>query len=157
MKKHIKLSETQLHNIIKESVNHILSELDWRTYDSAEEKARELGNNASNPFEKERRLKQAKAFGEKCNQEYFKQYNLPEYFDEEMYKRDKFNDYIDKGWTYNEETETLYPPKNSNEGSIYFGKVFKPTNGQLKRASQRNDDIYNYNLGKSKYKNGKWQ
>ena len=39
MKRKIKLTESDLHNIIKESVNHILSELDWRTYQSAARKA----------------------------------------------------------------------------------------------------------------------
>ena len=39
MKRKIKLTESDLHNIIKESVNHILSELDWRTYQSAYEKS----------------------------------------------------------------------------------------------------------------------
>ena len=43
MKRTIKLTENDLHNIIKESVNHILSELDWRTYQSAAEKALDRG------------------------------------------------------------------------------------------------------------------
>ena len=38
MKRKIKLTESQLHNIISESVQEILSELDWRTYQSAYEK-----------------------------------------------------------------------------------------------------------------------
>jgi hypothetical protein len=37
----IRLTESDLHKIIKESVNNILSELDWKTYDSARKKSRE--------------------------------------------------------------------------------------------------------------------
>ena len=35
MKKLVRLTEQDLHNIIKESVNKLLNELDWRTYHSA--------------------------------------------------------------------------------------------------------------------------
>ena len=31
MKQTIRLTENELHNLIKESVNNLLSELDWRT------------------------------------------------------------------------------------------------------------------------------
>ena len=37
-KKLIRLSESDLHNIVKESVNKVLTELDWRTYASAAKK-----------------------------------------------------------------------------------------------------------------------
>ena len=33
--KRIRLTEGQLHNVIRESVNNILNEIDWKTYDSA--------------------------------------------------------------------------------------------------------------------------
>ena len=34
----IRLTEGQLHNVIRESVNNILNELDWKTYNNAFEK-----------------------------------------------------------------------------------------------------------------------
>ena len=34
----IRLTEGQLHNVIRESVNNILNELNWKTYDNAERK-----------------------------------------------------------------------------------------------------------------------
>lgn len=37
-KKLVKLTESDLHRIIKESVNKVLTELDWKTYQSAAEK-----------------------------------------------------------------------------------------------------------------------
>ena len=40
----IRLTESDLHQMVKESVNKILAELDWKTYASAADKARERGN-----------------------------------------------------------------------------------------------------------------
>jgi hypothetical protein len=62
MKKIIRLTESDLHNIIKESVNNILSELDWKTYMNAARKrreqtplsgGRELANYAKEQFRKQ--------------------------------------------------------------------------------------------------------
>jgi hypothetical protein len=43
-KKTIKLTESDLHKIIKESVNNILTELDWKTYINAARKRKEQAN-----------------------------------------------------------------------------------------------------------------
>ena len=43
MKQRIRLTESDLHRIVKESVNKLLTELDWKTYDSAMRKAAEKG------------------------------------------------------------------------------------------------------------------
>lgn len=51
MKQVIRLTESDLHRVIKESVNKILNELDWRTYDSAAQKSREKHNNAETSAE----------------------------------------------------------------------------------------------------------
>ena len=84
MKRRIRLTESDLHNIIKESVNHILSELDWRTYDNASEKAQRLSDETYNPYEKERRRNQAINFAKMSNEKYSSQYNLPKNFDTDM-------------------------------------------------------------------------
>ena len=44
-KRLIRLTESDLHNIVKEFVNKVLTELDWKTYASASDKARERGTN----------------------------------------------------------------------------------------------------------------
>ena len=84
MRKKIKLTESDLHNIIKESVNNILSELDWRTYDNASEKAYRLSDEANNPYEKKRRKNQAINFAKMAKEKYSSQYNLPQSFDRDM-------------------------------------------------------------------------
>ena len=51
MKKNvIRLTESDLHRIIKESVDNILTELDWRTYANAAKKARERNDSRERDF-----------------------------------------------------------------------------------------------------------
>ena len=45
MKQIIRLTEGDLHKIVKESVNKVLTELDWRTYQSAAEKSMKQSHN----------------------------------------------------------------------------------------------------------------
>lgn len=122
MRKKIKLTESDLHNIIKESVNHILSELDWRTWQSASDKADKLSSETNDPYEKKRRENQAINFAKMGSKRCDSQYNLPQNF----------------------------------ETDVKFEKI-KPTQGQLKNAARRNQDVTNFYKGKSEYKNGKWQ
>ena len=118
----IRLTESDLHKLIQESVNTILSELDWRTYDSARNKALD-DIDGKDIFTQERRRNQASEFQRARNKAYSKQYNL-ERFDNGQYNKDNFkptqgelkqasrrvkdnNDYLDKktkyksgkGWT----------------------------------------------------------
>lgn len=44
MKRKIRLTESDLHRVIKESVNNILSELDWKTYQNARHEAIKKGD-----------------------------------------------------------------------------------------------------------------
>ena len=41
--KHIRLTESQLHDIIKESVVKVLTEMDWKSYNNAAIKLRQQG------------------------------------------------------------------------------------------------------------------
>lgn len=79
MKRTIKLTENDLHNIIKESVNHILSELDWRTYQSAAEKANDRAHSLSNSDdieEKQKRRRQARNLHNMAKEKANTQYGL---------------------------------------------------------------------------------
>ena len=60
----IRLTESDLQNIIKESVNNILSELDWRTYDYFEKLANDKAVNASSGPAARYRAKQKNAFAD---------------------------------------------------------------------------------------------
>lgn len=54
-KKLIRLTESDLHKIVKESVNKVLTELDWKTYASAADKLRqrELDNGRASIHDKD--------------------------------------------------------------------------------------------------------
>lgn len=68
----IKLTESELKRIVTESVQEILQELDWRTYDSARAKAQEKADSTDNRFEKQRRQNQAKDFTKASSDRYNK-------------------------------------------------------------------------------------
>ena len=52
----IRLTEGQLHNVIRESVSQILNELDWKTYDNAFKKEAGRRVNQSDPDEHHKNL-----------------------------------------------------------------------------------------------------
>lgn len=84
----IRLAESQLHNVIKESVKQVLSELDWKTYASAAGKmyrqAREgFGKYPNNeiPFDSEhgRMYNRAEKFQKAANDALRKQHGEPNF------------------------------------------------------------------------------
>lgn len=105
--------------------SNLLSELDWRTYASASEKARQLSDDAPDKYERMRRDRQRQAFYLRGNEEYSKQYGLEDF--------------------------------DKNENLPNSEKTRVPSQGELKRASQRIKDMTNFYQGKQEYKNGKWQ
>ena len=60
----IRLTESSLKEIVAESVKNVLTELDWRTYDSARKKAVSRANSTANPFSKKRDEERAVAFSD---------------------------------------------------------------------------------------------
>jgi hypothetical protein len=74
MKRRIRLTESDLHRVIKESVNNILSELDWRTYANA---ARLTKDRQYRSFD----------FAEKAADEFNKKHKLGDYDNDEYYNR----------------------------------------------------------------------
>lgn len=59
--KKIKLNESDLHDIIKESVKKVLSELDWRTYRNAAQKSRRLAYDDADLSTGEKKFHNARA------------------------------------------------------------------------------------------------
>lgn len=64
-KKLVRLTEDDLHRIIKESVNNVLTELDWRTYANAAKKAREQGRDSRWDFDRATERELNKQYGGK--------------------------------------------------------------------------------------------
>ena len=128
MKQTIKLTESELHRVIKESVNNILSELDWRTADIAHKQAMSKANdNHYNKYQRAKYLRQGKNF--------------------EKYRNDKFNtQYNLQGVDGYDNLDTTEDLANS-----------QLTTGQLKQLGKRKNDINNWISGNTEYRNGKWR
>ena len=126
MGKTIRLTEEQFAHLVQESVKHTLNELDWRTYQSAADKAKaEVDSPDTNAYKKLLRARQGSKFQDKAIDQFDKQYGI---------------DAI----------------KKKREEARQRGERYEETNGDLRRLSKSSDDSENYYSGKSKYENGKW-
>lgn len=85
MKQRIRLTESDLHRIVKESVNIVLTELDWRTYANAAKKskeqasadwdrAKETPNDYSHYYDYDKHSTRARNFDNAASQMLDKQY-----------------------------------------------------------------------------------
>ena len=128
----IRVNEKMFSKIINESVNKILSELDWRTYATAGEKASNLSDNPNiSTYEKQRRANQAASFNKYSNKVCDTQYGIDKIKDRALkHKIDKSNGRTSDDFAY--------------------------TNGELKRLDRQSNDAYNFFQGNQEYHNGKW-
>lgn len=144
----VRLTENELHSIIKESVNNILSELDWRTYASASDKAYKKSEDAKTPTERRLRRYQVPKFSYAANKAMAKEYdgvdmnNLYDRNKQPIYKR------IDKdGNTLGFlRTSIGYKPKDDDVVPV---SIDKQINGHC--------DIERFKRGGDEYVNGKWR
>lgn len=74
--KKIKLTEQDLRNIVTESVNRVISELDWRTYDNAKEQANDDLLNSDDDDLTKKRVRQRDAFAKASTDRMHKQYGV---------------------------------------------------------------------------------
>ena len=163
MKKRIKLSESQLNRVIKESVKNILTELDWRTARAASNAAAKKLNNSDDKYERDRRFYQLAKFDEYANKRYNTQYGFPEDLKDDWEERNNvaYKMKNSKDWEYNPETNKARPLDDEGKPIDYkwwqnVPQEFYPTQGQLKKLSQRDKDIKDFNNGNSEYRSGKW-
>ena len=71
----VRVTESDLHRIIEESVNNILSELDWRTYDAAADQAHHKYMTAPSDQEADVRANQRQKFLQAMKKRQAKQYD----------------------------------------------------------------------------------
>lgn len=93
----VRLTEQDLHNLIKESVAHCLNELDWRTYQSAAKKMNVKSNlpNLSEP-EREMNRRRYRNLNNKMNSELYDTYDMTmDDYDDAIVNK-KYDDYSDK-------------------------------------------------------------
>ena len=114
-----------LHEMVMKKIK-VLAEMDWRTYDSAREKAEELSRSQDfSEYEKKRRKNQANAFRKHSIDMCDKQYGV-----------DKI--------------------KQKQSDAARNGQPYEHSNGDLKRFDRQSKDVHDYYNGKQEYKNGKW-
>lgn len=110
----------------------VLAEMDWRTYDSARNKAEELSSTPNiSKYETARRKNQADAFRKHANDMCDKQYGI-----DKIKKREQDH--------YADVVHGLRKDK------------FAYTNGDLKRFDRQLKDVQDYYNGKQEYRDGKW-
>lgn len=83
MKQRIRLTESDIHRIVKESVNTILSELDWRTYASAAKGNKEWLK--SHPIHKAHQNNRTYDFQNAASDAFQKKYGLEGQYDNGAY------------------------------------------------------------------------
>ena len=186
MKRKIKLTESQLHNIISESVQEILSELDWRTYQSAFEKDED-----PNYPKKSRRHGRSSDFRQAANNAFNRQngyglHNVPYgagkddkmttdgefYVGNNIYRPGVGNDQFvttsgnyNKRTIYNDQQVSTEGDKRGQEtddwAKDWEEEGFRKANGTFKpqklRQMRGDKQVRDYFSGKTQYKNGKWQ
>lgn len=131
----IRLTESELKTKIKESIQKVLTELDWRTAMSAKFKAREKAKDAESQgrnLELQRRNNQVNQFAKYGRNAFDKEYWLDKVKNKQLDTVEKSNGFKGMG-------------------------DYQPTQGELKRMQQGADDSYKFYNGKQEYKDGKWQ
>ena len=129
----MRLTESQLKQIVREATNKLLSELDWRTLRNASDKAFEKASDPTvTDWERERRQNQADSFFSNAEERFRRQYG----------------------------TDAIKDRREKHEKEKSLGKNvgdFKYTNGELKRLDRREKDKNDFFNGKQEYRDGRWQ
>ena len=137
-KKLIRLTEGDLHRIVKESVNKVLTELDWKTYANAAKKAREQGRDSRWDFDRATERALDKQYGG----HHLVGTDNETYQDFHTYNDDPFSTNYDRAWRPLEGHEDFGSYADVHDSKKPYG----------------NEDISDFVHGKSKYINGKgWQ
>ena len=127
-KNRIKLTESQLHNVIEECVKQVLSELDWKTYANAANKRQAQGNWQS---------------ADKLRDQMVKSFNNKYATGDSEYNNNN-GIYTDKSASFQMDNGSM-----GDQGSLNFRSQIKQSNGELPQYINRKyrtgleKDIYN--------------
>lgn len=137
-KKLIRLTESDLHKVIKESVNKVLTELDWKTYAHAAKKAREQGRDSKWDFDRATERALDKQYGG----HHLVGTENETYQDFHTYNDNPFSTHYDRAWRPLEGHEDFGSYADVHDSKKAYG----------------NEDIADFVHGRSKYVKGKgWQ
>ena len=135
MKKLVRLNESDLHRVIKESVNKVLTDLDWRTYANAAKKAREQGRDSRWDFDRATERALDKQYGG----HHLVSTDNETYQDFHTYNDDPFSTNYDRAWRPLEGHEDFGSYADVHDNKKPYG----------------NEDIADFVHGRSKYVKGK--
>ena len=135
MKKLVRLTESDLHRVIKESVNKVLTDLDWRTYANAAKKAREQGRDSRWDFDRATERALDKQYGG----HHLVSTDNETYQDFHTYNDDPFSTNYDRAWRPLEGHEDFGSYADVHDNKKPYG----------------NEDIADFVHGRSKYVKGK--
>lgn len=178
----IRLTESDLHQMVKESVNKILSELDWRTYASANEKAtnqfldKARGSASLNDLNNDRRARQANGFRKASVDALNKKFGGDNTDDFELYstiggsglkKGEPYKPVYhanaeNGGWPSSMKSTvdgkaTMRGLSKPSQVNVTPERYFGGDKGKISKWNDFSSEVNNYNNGKSKYQDGKWQ
>lgn len=140
MNNRIRLTESQLHKVIKESVKQVLSELDWKTFANAAKVAREKGRD-TRMFDR--------AAEDALNREYGGRHSVNT--DDRHIQR--FHSYNDN--PFSTSYDYAHRPLDGYEDDWPSYEGMNPNNSKYNPGGQ---EIANFVKGKNKYVKGKgWQ
>ena len=174
-KKLVRLTEGDLHRIVKESVNRVLTEMDWKTYANAGKKTRQQYKDSVDPLEREKLYNRYKEFEKMANgrfsDEYIGDMKYDTFGDKWSGKKSpKFD-----GKFYLDKSEMPYQAivgTNKGDNRIFStkkGAYYGPHGYTTPRSFFRdkdvsdkfmraNDELWDYHNGDYEYKKGNgWQ
>ena len=153
MKKVIRLTESDIHRIVKNSVKKVLTELDWKTYQNAASKIRQRELDNGNAFvddetiyDDENMYDRIENLHNAAKDAFERKHNLPS---------GKYLDFhhIDDSPYLN---GCNHPDDDSYNGEDWGENYESFKNSNFPQSAK--DDLYNYKHGKSKYTKGKgWE
>lgn len=186
MKKLIRLTESDLHKIVKESVNKVITELDWRTYASAAKKGDKWRK--EHPNHRVNQWNRVNDFEVAARDEFDKAHGLENQYDNEPYGGEKgvinYNiysgdndvtgsrdhDFGDGGGVFNLNHNIYHMGKRYGKDGGYgrtrmWDRPHETTPEEFygdeemgRKFRQAENDVEDFNSGKTKYIKGKgWQ
>ena len=156
-KKLVRLTESDLHRIIKESVNNILTELDWKTYQSAAEKTYDNDD-----------YDRAEKFADAATNSFNKDFGYEEFDDNLNYYGEKAkqdvngriytngNGQVVMG-SYTPKFSSMHSVKSVNKDYTDFNpkSKMKPSLNTINKYNSANNEMDNFYNGNYEYQKGK--
>jgi hypothetical protein len=166
----IRLTESDLHRVIKESVKTILNEMDWRTLDNAAKTAEERFKSETNPYKKDKLYHQMVNLRQKAKEAHDKRFPDFHELTDKFQRNIAFNDNLSslmngytgkEGEKYDKDKGTIEKINQNGRVNMEIGKDIDQktplTPSERKRLERDTKEHSAYFRGEQEYRNGKWR